>query len=267
MVPEPTTHNPLAETNHRIKAVLFDLGSTLIFFDSTWEAVIGEMDQAMIGILHQAGLTVDRERFITDFRAADTTRWQERNTEFIETSTLTLLQSTLESHGYPEVPEARLREVLAKMYAIPQAHWHVEADAAPTLETLRQEGYRMGIISNAGDDQDVRTLTEQADLTGYFDFILSSAGTGIRKPHPRIFNMALAQWGLAPAQAVMIGDTLDADVLGAHQAGMPGIWISRRVDTPENRTKAEALKPDAVIAALSELPALLHAPNFSHFSK
>ena len=242
---------------HPIKVVLFDLGSTLIYFDGDWPEVIAANEQALIQALHQAGLAVDGERFIADLQARDAVDFPAGETVLVEHPTFNVVGELLVAHGYPGVPEATLRQVLATMYAVSQAHWHVEEDAAPTLEVLRQAGYRMGIVSNAGDDQDVKTLIDKAHLRGYFDIILSSAAVGIRKPDPQIFHLALAQWGCPPNQAVMVGDTLGADVLGAHNAGMPGIWISRRVDTPANRAKLATITPDAIITALGELPELL----------
>ncbi len=245
-------------SNHRqVKAVLFDLGSTLIYFDSTWPAVAAEMDQSMVDSLQRAGLNVDRDRFIAVFLARETAYAKERDTEFIEYSTLYILRSTLAEYGFPNPPEDVLQQIVVEMYAISQAHWHAEADAVSTLEALRRAGYRMGIVSNAGDDQDVRTLIDQAGLMDYFDVIISSAAAGIRKPHPKIFDLALAHWGFQPGQAVMVGDTLGADILGAHNAGMPGIWISRRADRPDNHAHLDTIEPDATIAALSELPELL----------
>jgi HAD superfamily hydrolase (TIGR01549 family) len=251
------TNEAVTSNHHKIKVVLFDLGSTLIYFDSTWQAVSTEMDQATVDALQRAGLNVDRERFIADLLEREAAFSKERNIDFIEYSTLYILRTTLAGHGYPQPPEDVLHQIVAEMYSVSQAHWHAEADAASTLDALRQEGYRMGIVSNAGDDQDVHTLIERAKLGKYFDVVISSAAAGIRKPHPGIFDMTLAHWGFVRDQAVMVGDTLGADILGAHNAGMPGIWISRRADRPDNHAHLDTILPDATIAALSELPELL----------
>ena len=251
------TNAAVSSNHHHIKVVLFDLGSTLIYFDSTWQAVSAEMDQVTVDALQRAGLDVDRDKFIADLLEREAAFSKGRDTDFIEYSTLYILRTTLADHGYPQPPEDVLHKIVAEIYTVSQAHWHAEEDAAPTLNALRQEGYRMGIVSNAGDDQDVRTLTEKAKLTGYFDVIVSSAAAGIRKPHPKIFDLTLAHWGFKPDQAVMVGDTLGADILGAHNAGMPGIWISRRGDRPDNHAHLDTIPPDATIASLSELPQLL----------
>lgn len=246
-----------ASSSHPLKVVLFDLGSTLIYFDGEWPEVIAASNQTLITALHQLGLPVDGERFIADLQARDAADFPAGETVRVEHPTFNVVGELLAGYGYNGGYEASLRQALATMYAVSQAHWHVEEDAVPTLEALRRAGYRMGIVSNAGDDQDVQTLIDKARLRGYFDIILSSAAVGIRKPDPRIFQLALAHWDCPPEQAVMVGDTLGADVVGAHNAGMPAIWISRRVDTPANRAKAALIAPDAIIATLSELPELL----------
>ncbi len=132
-----------------------------------------------------------------------------------------------------------------------------ELDSHAVLQDLSNQGYRLGMISNAGDDADVQVLVDKANLRGYFDFILTSAALGIRKPNPRIFEIGLEVWKLPVGRVAMVGDTLGADILGAQLSGLTGIWITRRADTPANRAHSQTILPDAEISTLSELPELL----------
>jgi putative hydrolase of the HAD superfamily len=120
----------------------------------------------------------------------------------------------------------------------------------------------MALISNASDDADVQTLVDNAGLRDFFEVILSSAHAGIRKPNPVIFQKALSSLEISAAEAAMVGDTLGADILGARNAGIYSIWITRRADTPGNRDHLDTILPDAEIARLSELPSLLE--NLEH---
>lgn len=237
--------------------ILFDLGSTLIYFDGDWETIITQADQALLRSLESAGLRLDGQAFIAEFRDRMENYLAERESEFIERTAAYLLRTTLGDFGYPELRDGVVREALREMFAVSQAHWHPETDLLPTLHTLRAQGYRLGLISNASDDDDVQALIDKACIRSYFDYIVSSAAAGIRKPNPRIFTMALAALGVQPAQAAMVGDTLGADILGAKNAGIFAIWITRRADTPANREHAKTIQPDAVIATLAELPSLL----------
>jgi putative hydrolase of the HAD superfamily len=241
----------------RYDAILFDLGSTLIYFNASWPEVTQRASQALFDQLARDGLQLDREPFIDTFRNRLNDYYVERDTEFIEYTTTYILKDVLEAWGYPAPSDGILRRALDAMYTVSQKHWQPEDDAHATLQTLHALGYQLGIISNAGDDKDVQTLVDQAQLRPYFGLVLSSAALGIRKPNPRIFMFALERLGVAPVRAAMIGDTLGADILGAQNAGIFDIWITRRADTPANRGHAETILPSAIINTLAELPAIL----------
>ena len=121
------------------------------------------------------------------------------------------------------------------MYSITQQNWYLEADAIPTLKTLREQGYRLGMISNTSDDKNVQQLVDRWELRPFFETIITSAGCGIRKPDERIFRLALDHFGVPPEQVAMVGDLLEADILGANQMGIYSIWITRRVQSAGRR--------------------------------
>ncbi len=96
-------------------------------------------------------------------------------------------------------------------------------DALPVLEELRATGVKIGLVSNG-----IRDLTEfvshhRLDV----DAIVDSRSHGRVKPHPTIFQAALDLLGVAPAEAVMVGDSLEEDVEGARALGMQAILIDR----------------------------------------
>ena len=145
------------------------------------------------------------------------------------------------------------------MYQVSEAYWQLEAESLPALETLRQQGYRLGMISNAADDANVQRLVDKAGLRSYFDVILTSAAQGIRKPHPRIFQSALEYWPAAPSQAVMVGDTLGADIQGANDLGIFSVWVTRRA-APQD-ISSYPIRPGATLENVGELPGLLSSMN------
>jgi HAD superfamily hydrolase (TIGR01549 family) len=239
------------------EAIIFDLGNTLIYFDAYWPAVMSEAIAALFDSLRAAGLNLEREAFLSDFRRRLELYYQERDTEFIEYTTLYVLRDLLAQSGRAMVPDSVLRTALGAMYGVTQAYWKVVDDAHATLRSLGTQGYHLGMISNAADDQDVQVLVDQAALRPYFDFILTSAAEGIRKPNPLIFRTALARWDLPPERAAMVGDMLGADILGARNAGIFSVWVTRHADSAANRAHEDTIVPDVTIAALNELPPLL----------
>lgn len=238
-----------------IQAVLFDLGDTLMYSPRPWPPVFERAGRALAQSLCTDGLSIDCVSFGVEFREKLDEYYAERDRHLFEQSTISVLQQLLMEKGNPEVPESMLRAALDDFYAVTQQNWLLEPDAAETLTALRAAGYRMGLVSNAGDNRDVFQLVEKFDIEQYFDFVLTSAACSYRKPHPRIFELALAHWGYMPDQAAMVGDRLDADVGGSKMLGMFAIWIKRRA---KNQGIAPT-PPDAVVETLGEIPPLLAA--------
>jgi FMN hydrolase / 5-amino-6-(5-phospho-D-ribitylamino)uracil phosphatase len=126
------------------------------------------------------------------------------------------------------------------------------SECAETLALLG-ERYTLGVITNGGTVAQRRKF-EALGLDGHFrpDLFVPSEAAGFHKPDPRIFKHALRLAGVAPAEAVMIGDWLPVDVTAAQEAGMRGVWFN-----PHGRPLPEGPPPDAVIQCYEELPSIL----------
>lgn len=241
--------------------ILFDLGNTLMYYDAPWPGSLEEAASALTSQLVQEQVLVDPDAFQKDFLARMTQYYTSREVDCVEVTSLDVLKSLLNEHGIADVPIRQLRNALAAMYAVSQSYWHAEEETIPVLESLRQAGYRMGLVTNASDSDDVQVLVDKAGIRGYMDVIVISADIGLRKPHPRIFETALKSWNARPEQAVMVGDLLPADILGANGMGIGSIWITRRASQRANQPFLETVKPDVTISSLGELPGVLeHFP-------
>lgn len=122
-------------------------------------------------------------------------------------------------------------------------------DTIPTLEHLRDAGFKLAIVSNW--DTPLNPLTERLGIADYFDTITASHDERVKsaKPDPHIFNYTLAKVGVSAAEVVHVGDTYEADIVGARNVGIRPILIDRD-GTQTGRWKE-------TIQSLSELPALL----------
>lgn len=238
-----------------LRAVIFDLGGTLMYERAAWEPVMAQADEALTEHLRGEGMELNLSTFPREFRKRLDRYFKQREQDLLETTYSFVLREVLSEKGYGEVSESILRNALDRLFAVTQTNWALEEDTLPTLKKLDEDGYRLGLISNAGDDRDVQQLALRFDISQYFDFILTSAACSYRKPHPRIFELALSNWYILPSEAVMVGDNLDADIRGAKSAGLYAVWISRRA----GQTNGDPLpvEPDAALATLGELPALL----------
>jgi putative hydrolase of the HAD superfamily len=96
-------------------------------------------------------------------------------------------------------------------------------DTTETLTTLRDAGVKLGVITNGKAARQSRKL-ELMGLIDAFDTVLISETEGVRKPDREIFERALARLGAKPENALFVGDSPDADVMGALGAGLSAIW-------------------------------------------
>ncbi len=106
------------------------------------------------------------------------------------------------------------------------------AEVPGVLDELRRRGLIVAVCSNWGWDLD-RAL-EMAGLGGTADVAVTSAQAGVRKPHPRIYQLTLDACGIAPADAVFVGDTWHPDVEGPLAAGMRPVHVWREHDDHVN---------------------------------
>jgi HAD superfamily hydrolase (TIGR01662 family) len=236
-----------------IAAILLDLGNTLLYFDGDWREVLVKARYAALQAFHQAGLQVEIGPFLNIFQETLQNNHTRREDDLIERSTTSLLGEVLTALGYSTVPDHVIVAAREAFYGVTQAHWLPETDAVPTLYKLRQQGFRLGLLSNAADDWDVQTLVDKAGVRPYMDFVLTSASFGQRKPSPAIFRAALDHWNFAPERVAMVGDTLNADILGANQMGLWSIWINRRVSPVPAPSLHGMMHPHWVISSLDEL--------------
>jgi len=239
-------------TGDKIKVVLFDLGDTLIYFDGDWSDVLNRSTKALWISLSNSGLRVNPDVFIVDFSQRMRLYYSGRDESLVEYTTANVLIDTLSQHGILNVPTPIITESLKEMYSISQAHWKIESDAVSTLEWLKNNGYRLGLISNASDSEDVYALLKLHKIDGYFEKIVVSANFGMRKPHPSIFLSALAYFSVPPEYSLMVGDKLSMDILGANNLGMKTAWITRRIKN-EHRKLIDQINPTIEITSLSNL--------------
>jgi HAD superfamily hydrolase (TIGR01662 family) len=128
-------------------------------------------------------------------------------------------------------------------------HFDLYEDVPDVLRAIHASGIRIGLISNT--QRCLSSFQEHFELEGLFSVALSSSEHGYMKPHPSIFEAALAAVGAQPGDAVMVGDSLTHDIEGARAIGMRGVLVSR------GHMPAQVPDDVDVIRSLRELPALL----------
>lgn len=122
------------------------------------------------------------------------------------------------------------------------------ADVLPVLPLL-QGMLRLGVITNGNADLEV------IGMNHHFEYQLSSSVFGRAKPDPGIFLAACEAMGVAPQDAVYVGDDLRLDVQGAQGAGLRAVWMNRHGSSAHLEA---GVTPDAICATFDELLAWIH---------
>jgi putative hydrolase of the HAD superfamily len=215
-----------------LEAVLFDWGDTLMQFAYSPE---------LVSAGHRAGLAAIGRDGLPEVDAL-TEHFRE------EYEPLFWAPGTIEEIEYPGLVRRLLADFgveidddeLGRYLQAEHTAWDpariLAAHTHPLLESLRELGLRLGLVSNAFDPgwllhRDV----EQMGIAQRLDFSVFSSEVGLRKPHPAIFERALEALQVEAERSLFVGDRLYEDVRGAAEVGMTtvqALWF-RADDHPD----------------------------------
>jgi len=214
----------------RIRAVYFDAAGTLI-------KPARRVGESYAAIAAKYGKTVSPtdllERFRICFDAAPRLAFPDaapREIDRLERDWWkTLVAQVFEPWGVFENFDKYFDELFA-YFAEPSA-WGLYPEVLDTLAALRQRSVTLAVISNF-DSRLVRILDGLGTGSCFADIFVSSR-IGYAKPDRQIFDAALGRHGLAPQNAIHVGDSEDNDLFGAQNAGLKALLIDRGRQTDE----------------------------------
>ncbi len=125
-------------------------------------------------------------------------------------------------------------------------------DTFSVLDTLRDKGYRMIMLTNGSPSLQNTKLKLTPELVPYFDHIVISGDFGIGKPDASIFEHVLNIANLDASDALMVGDNLMTDILGSSRVQMRNVWINR-----DDATMDAEVAPTYEVKSLTELVTLI----------
>jgi len=203
-----------------IKAVLFDLGGTLLDFDFKHPAEIFQIILASLGIyrsldeLKTAWLKAEKESNLPSlFGKLPSEEWGEKWNSFV------LKHLGIEGN--------------AELHKTLHSKWNDSMSFSPYPETkdvlkeLQQRGLKLGLISN-GYEEDVHFFLERSGIENTtFDAIVGVDTVQCNKPHQDIFKYALRKLNARPEEAMFVGDDVELDYKGAENVGMYALLIDR----------------------------------------
>ena len=143
-------------------------------------------------------------------------------------------------------------------------------DAASTIKTLAERGYKLSIVSNTTSSIEAPAMLAENGLTELFHPVILSCVVGSRKPHPSMFLQAARGMGVLPENCAYVGDNLSRDLVGAMQAGFGSVIIINMVGyqtdeyDPDDDFQMDTItetKPQHRIGRLSDLLHIFHGAS------
>lgn len=225
--------------------IFFDLGQTLI---DEWD-FIAHFDQKFLELLNGFGARIDQR----NYRAVRDSIIRDR--KIGDGSVRELIVEVcrmLSPPGYEKVIAARLEPQIKQGR---RELFRFFDDAEPTLQALSKY-CELGLIANQSED--IQELLEKSGLHRFFTVRVISSSVKLKKPDPKIFELALKQAGRPAKECMMVGDRLDTDICPASLLGMVTIRTTNSLfalQVPEQKCEHATY----TVPRLSEIPGILES--------
>jgi putative hydrolase of the HAD superfamily len=128
--------------------------------------------------------------------------------------------------------------------------WRLYPETLSTLDTLQAQGFTLGVISNF--DSRLFDILDGFDIARFFDPIIISTRAGAAKPEQGIFIHALTRAGVKAREALHVGDSYEADIVGARMAGLTPVFINRGQKIQENVDSMQVSSLANLVAIVDE---------------
>lgn len=233
-----------------ITSVLFDMGGTLedIFVDAQSEA-------KAIETLHDMLVSYDLPPQVSleELKGRVDEGWKEygkyRDSCDVELKPIEIwCDYVLKEFGFPREKLAPHCEEIAHMWEITHYHRSLRPRVAEMLDGLKGMGLKLGIISNTAALYQVFDILEEYGIRDYFQDVTLSSVTGMRKPAPDIFQVAMRQLQSKPEECVYVGDTVSRDIIGSKRAGFAkAIQICSQLTKEKDHGIHREFEPDYMV--------------------
>lgn len=201
-----------------ITHIFFDLDHTLWDFDLNSELAFRE-------IFKEQNLDLDVESFLEAYKPINLKYWglYRNNSVSKEALRFGRLKESFDSLEF-EATDATINR-LADLYIqyLPNNN-HLLEGSSEILRQLKKQ-YSLHIITNGFEEVQHRKMISSG-ISGFFKTVTTSEEAGVKKPDPGIFELALQKSGALAKNSVMIGDNLEADILGAENYGIRAIHLN-----------------------------------------
>ena len=212
---------------NNIKHIFFDLDHTLWDFEKN-------SDLAFQKVFSKQNVTISLDAFLEIYKPINLEYWRLYREEKVTKSELRYqrLKKTFDAVNYP------ISDQLINLIAIEYIDFlpHFNYLFPYTFEILEylKGKYKLHIITNGFEEIQSKKMIS-SKIIHYFDAIITSESVGVKKPNPKVFQYALQLANANKENSIMIGDSIEADILGAMNIGMKAIHCNFEHKKIENK--------------------------------
>src|SRR5436190_12172736 len=235
-------NTPLAGKAGKYRHLLFDLDHTLWDFEANAKATLQELHVALQ--LEKRGVD-DFERFHRNYNAHNEKLWERYRNGYIKQDELRIKRMWLVLLDFKISDQDLAKELSARFLELLPTRTILFPYTKEILQYLKDKGYTLHLVTN-GFEKTQHNKLMYSGLRPFFKEIITSEGSGSLKPNKEIFEFALLKCGAKAAESIMIGDSIEVDILGAVNAGIDQVFVNHLGIEPE-------IKPTYTVNSLKEL--------------
>lgn len=222
-----------------IKGYIFDYGGTLDTGGQHWGKVIWHAyERQQVPVSEEAF----REAYVHAERTLGKNPIIQPDFTFYKTieTKIRIQLEYLQENNYVSSVSYYLKPLTDALY---EATVKETTKSREVLLQLKQQ-YPMVLVSNFYGN--IATVLKEFKLDGIFDTIIESAVVGVRKPDPQIFTLGVEALGMQPDEVVVVGDSMDKDIIPASKAGCHTVWFKGEgwTNDPVDESAAEKVITD-----------------------
>lgn len=222
--------------------LFFDLDHTLWDFDANAKLTLRDLYETLS--LKEKGID-DFEEFYTRYLVHNTNLWARYRLRQIQQPELRVKRMRLALLDF-KIGDTELADHMSKKYLEQLPTRSILFPYAyEILEYLATKGYKLHLITNGFEEVQHHKINN-SKINHYFDKVVTSELSNALKPNKEIFDFALAATGAGINESIMLGDDLDADIIGASEAGLDQVYIN-------HNKKQHDFKPTYEVFSLKEL--------------
>lgn len=230
----------------KYKHLFFDLDHTLWDFEANSRQTLLELYTAMQ--LDQRGIH-DFDLFHRNYLVHNDKLWDRYRNGYIKVDELRWKRMWLALLDFKIADEALAREMGVRFLEMLPTRKLLFPYTIEILDYLQAKSYQLHMITNGFEKTQYGKL-KHSGLEHYFKAVITSEGSNSLKPHKEIFDYAFQKTGAAPEESIMIGDSIDVDILGAVNAGIDQVHVNHLNKEIE---LVKGKKPTYTVFSLQEL--------------